>query len=134
VTARASPTASSELEVNELFQIEGAATLAGDTAEQRLTRRIQHSTPIMDALRVWLDEQRAVVPPKTALGRALRYLHRQWRRLTLFLQDGNLELTNNRRERELRRLVLGKKNPAKRPRMTTGRGPLSRSASMRFGS
>lgn len=93
-----------------LFQIERAAMLAGDNAEQRLARRIEHSKPIIDALRVWLDEQRAVVPPKTALGRALGYLHRQWKRLTLFLQDGNLELTNNRRERELRRLVLGRKN------------------------
>jgi transposase len=93
-----------------LFQIERAATLAGDTAEQRLARRVAHSKPIVDALRVWLDEQRAVIPPKTALGRALGYLHRQWKRLTLFLEDGNFELTNNRRERELRRLVLGRKN------------------------
>jgi hypothetical protein len=28
----------------------------------------------------------------------------------LFLDDGNIEATNNRRERELRRLVLGRKN------------------------
>ena len=28
----------------------------------------------------------------------------------MFLDDGNIELTNNRRERELRRLVLGRKN------------------------
>jgi transposase len=38
------------------------------------------------------------------------YLHRQWHRLLLFLEDGNIELTNNRRERELRRLVLGRRN------------------------
>jgi hypothetical protein len=31
-------------------------------------------------------------------------------RLLLFLDDGNIEATNNRRERELRRLVLGRKN------------------------
>lgn len=37
-------------------------------------------------------------------------LHRQWPRLLLFLEDGNIEATNNRRERELRRLVLGRKN------------------------
>lgn len=42
--------------------------------------------------------------------KALGYLHRQWARLILFLDDGNIELTNNRRERELRRLVLGRKN------------------------
>jgi hypothetical protein len=28
----------------------------------------------------------------------------------LFLDDGNIEATNNRRERELRRLILGRKN------------------------
>jgi hypothetical protein len=59
---------------------------------------------------VWLDEQRGMAPPKTPLGRALGYLHRQWHRLVLFLEDGNIELTNNRRERELRRLVLGRRN------------------------
>jgi hypothetical protein len=44
------------------------------------------------------------------LGKGLGYLHRQWHRLVLFVQDGNIELTNNRRERELRRLVLGRRN------------------------
>jgi hypothetical protein len=93
-----------------LFAIERASKLAGDTAPQRLARRIEHSKPIIDKLRIWLDEHRSLIPPKTPLGRALGYLHRQWRRLTLFLDDGNIELTNNRRERELRRLILGRKN------------------------
>ena len=30
--------------------------------------------------------------------------------MLLFLEDGNIELTNNRHERELRRLVLGRRN------------------------
>jgi transposase len=93
-----------------LFEVEHISKLAGDIAEQRLERRIQHSKPIVEKLRAWLDEHRAVTPPKTPLGRALGYLHRQWKRLMLFLEDGNIELTNNRRERELRRLVLGRKN------------------------
>lgn len=93
-----------------LFEIERASTLAGDTAEERLARRLEHSKPVIDKLRSWLDEHRALIPPKTPLGRALGYLHRQWKRLTLFLEDGNIEVTNNRRERELRRLVLGRKN------------------------
>jgi transposase len=96
--------------ISPLFETERASTLAGDTAEQRLSRRIAHSKPIIDNLRAWVDEQRGFIPPKTPLGRALGYLHRQWSRLTLFLEDGNIELTNNRRERELRRLVLGRKN------------------------
>jgi transposase len=93
-----------------LFQIERTSMLAGDTAEQRLARRLEHSKPIIDELQAWVEEHRAFIPPKTPLGRALGYMHRQWKRLTLFLEDGNIELTNNRRERELRRLVLGRKN------------------------
>jgi transposase len=96
--------------VAPLFEIERASTLAGDTAEKRLERRLKHSKPIIEKLRAWLDEHHALIPPKTPLGRALGYLHRQWKRLTLFLEDGNIELTNNRRERELRKLVLGRKN------------------------
>ncbi len=64
----------------------------------------------MEVLRDWVDKQREVIAPKSEYGRALGYIHRQWHRLILFLQDGNIELTNNRRERELRKLVLGKKN------------------------
>jgi hypothetical protein len=93
-----------------LFAIERASMLAGDTAEQRAARRRRDSAPVLDALRLWLDEQRGKIPPKTPLGKALGYLHRQWKRLTLFLDDGHIELTNNRRERELRKLVLGRRN------------------------
>jgi hypothetical protein len=93
-----------------VFAVEKESKLAGDTAEQRKTRRQAFSRPILEDLRVWVDQQRERIPPKTPLGHAVGYLHRQWKRLVLFLEDGNLEATNNRRERELRRLVLGRKN------------------------
>ena len=96
--------------VARLFAVERAATVAGDSVDQRRARRDEHSRPITKELRAWLDEQRAVTPPKTPLGAGLGYLHRQWERLLLFLDDGQIELTNNRRERELRRLILGRKN------------------------
>jgi hypothetical protein len=96
--------------IARLFAIERESTLAGDTAECRRERRREHSRPVLDELEVWKTAHRAVTPPKTPLGQALGYLHRQWRRLLLFLDNGNIELTNNRRERELRRLVLGRRN------------------------
>lgn len=65
---------------------------------------------MLSELRAFVDHHRGVTPPKTPLGQALGYLHRQWPRLVLFVDDGNIELTNNRRERELRRLVQGRKN------------------------
>lgn len=96
--------------IARIFAIERDSSLAGDSAEDRRLRRAIHTRPVLDELRGWLDEQRQSVPPKTPLGRALGYLHRQWHRLVLFLEDGNIEATNNRREHELRRLVLGRKN------------------------
>jgi transposase len=96
--------------IAKLFAVERASTLAGDNANQRRERRQQHSRPVLDELRAWLDDKRAQIPPRTAFGRGLGYLHRQWHRLLLFLEDGHIELTNNRRERELRRLVLGRRN------------------------
>lgn len=96
--------------IRGLFEVERRSKLAGDTAEQRRLRRLDESVPVLDDIRAWVDEHHGLFPPKTPMGRALGYLHRQWKRLTLFLEDGNIELTNNERERQLRRLVLGRKN------------------------
>ncbi|HEY6725644.1 MAG TPA: IS66 family transposase [Polyangiaceae bacterium] len=93
-----------------LFAVERQSKDAGENAAQRLARRQVHSRPIIDAIFAWVEEQRAVIPPGTPLGKALGYLHRQRSRLVLFLEDGNIPLTNNRRERELRKLVLGRRN------------------------
>jgi hypothetical protein len=86
------------------------STRTGDNAEERRDRRQIHSRPILDDLRAWIDHQKAITPPKTPLGQELGYVDRQWTRLRLFLDDGNIEATNNRRERELRRLILGRKS------------------------
>jgi transposase len=96
--------------IARLFAVERESTSAGDNAQQRRDRRQRLSRPILDDLRSWIDQQKTFVPPKTPLGKGLGYLDRQWQRLLLFLDDGNIEATNNRRERELRRLVLGRRN------------------------
>jgi transposase len=96
--------------IAKLFAVERESTSAGDNAEQRRDRRQRMSRPILDELRTWVDRQKAITPPKTPLGKGLGYIDRQWKRLLLFLDDGNIEATNNKRERELRRLVLGRKN------------------------
>ena len=57
--------------IARLFVVERAATLAGDTADQRRARRLEHSAPVLAALRAFVDEHRGTTPPKTPLGRAL---------------------------------------------------------------
>ena len=47
---------------------------------------------------------------KSALGKALHYLREQWPCLIRYLEDGRLELSNNRAERSIKPFVMGRKN------------------------
>ena len=48
--------------------------------------------------------------PKSALGKALHYLKEQRPYLLRYLEDGRLELSNNRAERSIKPFVIGRKN------------------------
>ena len=51
----------------------------GTSPEEILALRQEHSAPIMDQLRLWLDGEAARnVLPKSRLGEAVRYLKNQW--------------------------------------------------------
>ena len=71
--------------------------------------RDQFCRQITDNMRAWLDEQLLTVRPKSLLGKAVCYMHKQWPRLTLFLDHVELPMDNNPAERELRRPVIGRK-------------------------
>lgn len=94
----------------ELFAVEARSKEHRETHAQRLERRQRDSQPIVDRLRAWVDARLLDVEPKSALGKAVRYLRNQWERLTLFLTEGALELTNNAAERLLRTLVIDRKS------------------------
>jgi transposase len=48
--------------------------------------------------------------PESALGKAIAYMGHVWEGLRVFLDDPNVELDNNRTERALRGVVVGRKN------------------------
>ena len=65
--------------------------------------------PVLDACKSWLDRYLPLTAPKTLLGQAIRYALRFWPRLTRFLDDGRLPISNNQTEREIKTFVLGRK-------------------------
>ncbi len=67
------------------------------------------STKQAAELRQWIDGRLCDVEPRSSLGQAVRYLDRQWLRLTAFLRDARMELTNNEVESGLRAWVLNRK-------------------------
>jgi len=96
--------------IARLFVVDRLSALLDDSPQERQARRKEHDDAVLEELRLWVDQYRELIPPKSPLGKALTYLHRQWPRLLLFLDDGRIELTNNHVERALRSLVLGLKN------------------------
>ena len=103
-----SPAAVGECYCSRLFQLE--KSFAGLTPEERYAKRLEQEKPVLDALLAWANEARGKTAPKSALGRALYYLLEQWPYLIRYLEDGRLELSNNRAERSIKPFVMGRKN------------------------
>jgi len=82
------------------------------TPAERLEFHQQHSQPLMEGLKEWMEEQfrERKVEPNSGLGKAIAYLQKHWSKLTLFLREPGAPLDNNICERALKLVVLHRKN------------------------
>jgi transposase len=71
--------------------------------------RQRESRPVLQRLHTWAAATHPRVAPKTPLGKALGYLLDHWDGLIRFLDDGRLEVDNNRAENAIRPFTLGRK-------------------------
>ena len=94
--------------VNLLFSID--RELSKCTPEQRLEARQEKSRPVVENIRRWLDGIKDDILPQSLLGTVVTYGLNQWDKLTRFLEDGRIELSNNRAERAIKPFVIGRKN------------------------
>jgi len=92
---------------NQLFKIE--RKLKDATSEKRYEQRLKLSRPVLDAFSAWLYAKKDEVLPKSPTGEAIGYCLNQWTKLVTFLEDGNLEIDNNRAERSIKPFVMGRK-------------------------
>ena len=99
-----------KLSKKKLFGRSSEQAFAELTPEERYEKRLEQEKPVLDALLSWANETQAKTAPKSALGRAIHYLLEQWPYLTRYLEDGRLELSNNRAERSIKPFVMGRKN------------------------
>jgi hypothetical protein len=94
--------------IQKLYRIEKRARQL--SPEDRYQQRQQQAKPLLDEIRAWLDQVLPQVPPTSATGKALHYLHNEWSKLVRYLDDGRLEIDNNAAENAIRPFVLGRKN------------------------
>jgi transposase len=91
-----------------LFGIE--RTIRGDAPEQRRSVRLAQTRPLIDNLRAWLEAKLAKVSGGSRIAQAIRYALKHWAGLTVFLDDGRVEIDSNVVERSIRPIALNRKN------------------------
>ena len=94
--------------IGQLYDIEEQYRQCG--ADERLAARKERSTPVLDRLKQFLDEQTAGALPKSQYGQAIGYVRNQWESLRRYEEDGRLAIDNNISERTLRIAAIGRKN------------------------
>jgi transposase len=76
--------------------------------DERLERRQRISKPLFEEFYTWIEGLNVL--PGSTLGKAVHYARVQRKYIERYLTDGRLEISNNRAERSIKPLVIGRKN------------------------
>jgi transposase len=94
--------------IGALFRVERQAK--DFSVEERLALRRAESAPVLAKLREKLLEWKEQLLPKHPMAEAVNYALSQWAELNVFCSDGAVPMDNNVSEREMKRIVLNRKN------------------------
>ena len=94
--------------IGALFRVERQAKDFSD--EERLALRQVQSVPALAKLREKLLGWKQQLLPKHPMAEAVNYTLSQWAELNVFCSDGAVPIDNNVSEREMKRVVLNRKN------------------------
>jgi transposase len=92
--------------LNEMFRLEKQWSKL--SSSERLDRRSKSLKPLIDSFWQWCDQAEAL--PKSRLGKALIYAQNQRKALNQILNFGEIDLSNNASERNMKSYVIGRKN------------------------
>ncbi|RNC64445.1 IS66 family transposase [Proteiniphilum sp. X52] len=97
-------------QIGLLYGVEREADERNLTYDERADLRERLAYPIMVAFEKWLVNEYPKVMPKSPIGKAIKYCHDIYHRLTRYHLDGRYRIDNNLAENALRGLSLGRKN------------------------
>ncbi len=93
-----------------LYEIESFARDKQLSHFERHTLRNEKVPIILEEFKCWLMSNITKLPKQHQMGKAMYYVLNNWNELTNYLQDGMLEIDNNKIENLIRLLALGRKN------------------------
>ena len=96
--------------IKQLYAIDSAAKERELCVDELCALRREHAPAILAGFKEWLGVRQTQVLPQSGVGKAIGYTLGRWEALCRFVEDGRLELDNNRSERALRAVAVGRKN------------------------
>jgi transposase len=94
--------------IQKLYVIE--KQIKDKPSDEKQAVRQRDAKPVIEKLQKWMEKSLPHVPPQTAIGKALYYLHNQWDRLIVYLENGHYPIDNNPIENAIRPFAIGRKN------------------------
>ena len=79
------------------------------TPEQVVAYRQEHSVPLLDKLKIFLEKNANKVPADSLTGLAITYMQNQWEKLVVYCTNGELRISNILAENAIRPFVVGRK-------------------------
>jgi len=96
--------------MDEVFAVDRKAAEAKMPFAERRALRQEKSASIVAGINERLLAVKGTVLPKSKLGEAVDYALGQWPRMVVFLEHGEIELSNNLAENSMRPVAVGRKN------------------------
>ena len=96
--------------IGKLYGLERGFKIKGLSIDEIKQQRQHHSRLILEDIQKWLEKYQPLTVPKSSLGKAMGYAVNNWQTLTRYIEDGRLEIDNNRSERCIKPVVIGRKN------------------------
>lgn len=94
--------------IQKLYRIE--TQIKPLPAEEKYRIRQEQAVPLLNEIKAWADMSLTQVAPTSLIGKALAYVGKQWATLTVYCEDGRLDIDNNAVERAIRPFVIGRNN------------------------
>lgn len=95
-------------QIAALYAIE--AEIRGRPPEERLRVRQERTRPLVLAFKAWVKDRQAEIMTSAQMADPLAYTLSHWDGLTVFLEDGKVEIDSNPVERSMKPVILTRKN------------------------
>jgi transposase len=93
--------------IQKLYTLE--SKLKSKEADTKYQQRQQFAAPLLLQLWEWLEKSKDCHPKESYLGKDISYTQNQLPKLIKYLDDGQLNIDNNRAESAVKPFVIGRK-------------------------